>query len=90
MEAKTDHVRFRIRVSPRAKRDHIGGSHDGALKVSITAPPVDGAANEAIVALIAKRLRLPKRAVRIVRGEGSRDKSISVHGVGVAAITALE
>jgi uncharacterized protein (TIGR00251 family) len=86
VEEKNDAVRFRIRVSPRAKRDQIGGEHGGALKVSVTAPPVDGAANAAIIKLLAKRLKVPKRAVTIVRGEGSRDKVIAITGMDVGAI----
>ena len=90
VEQKSDGVRFRIRVAPRAKRDHIGGVHDGALKVSVTAPPVDGKANKAIVALFAKRLKVAKGAIEIVRGEGSRDKSLTIVGVEPRVIAALE
>jgi uncharacterized protein (TIGR00251 family) len=90
VEQKSEHVRFRIRVTPRARRNRIGGAHDGALKVSVTAPPVDGAANAAIITLFAKRLKVPKRAVTIVRGEGSRDKSLTVEGIEAQAIAALE
>jgi uncharacterized protein (TIGR00251 family) len=89
VEEKNDGVRFRIRVSPRAKRNHIGGAHDGALKVAVTAPPVDGAANAAIIKLFAKHLKLPKRAVRIVRGETGRDKVIAIEGVDATVIRAL-
>ncbi len=89
VEEKADGVRFRIRVSPRAKRDRIGGAHGGALKVSVTAPPVDGAANAAIIALFAKRLKVPKRAVRIVRGATGRDKALVIEGVTGEAIASL-
>lgn len=61
-------VRFDVRVAPRASREAIVGEHDGALKVALTAPPVDGAANAALVALIAGALGVPKRAVTLVRG----------------------
>jgi uncharacterized protein YggU (UPF0235/DUF167 family) len=54
----------------------------------LTAAPVDGAANEALITLLAKALGLPKRAVRIVRGEHSRDKSVSVEGVDSARVRA--
>lgn len=72
---------FRVRVSPRASRDAIGGAHDGALKVALTAPPVEGAANAALVKLLAKRLGVSKSAVRIVSGESSRNKRVEVDGV---------
>jgi len=81
VEEKDGGVRFDVRVTPKAQRNRIGGEHDGALRVAITAAPVDGAANDAIIALFAKRLRVPKRAVTIVRGPSSRDKALFINGV---------
>lgn len=81
IEATETGCAFRVRVSPRASRDAIGGAHDGALKVSLTAPPVDGAANAALVKLLAKRLRVAKSAVRITSGETGRSKRVEVDGV---------
>ena len=68
----------RIRLIPRAGRDEVAGERDGAVLIRIAAPPVDGKANAALIALVAKRLGVPKSAVRIVRGETSRDKVIAV------------
>lgn len=82
-------VSFAVRVSPRASRDAISGVHDGALKVALKAPPVEGAANAALIALLAKRLGVPKRAVRITSGESSRNKRVEVEGVDVSKIRAL-
>jgi len=81
IEATRTGCAFRVRVSPRASRDAIGGAHDGALKVALTAPPVEGAANAALVKLLAKRLGVSKSAVRIVSGESSRNKRVEVDGV---------
>ncbi|MCA9847521.1 MAG: DUF167 domain-containing protein, partial [Dehalococcoidia bacterium] len=64
-------ARITIRLSPRASREEIAGERDGAVLVRVTAPPVDGAANEALVKLLAKTLRVPKSAVAIVSGETS-------------------
>ena len=89
LEEREGAVRFSVRVSPRASKVAIGGVHGGALKVKVTAPPVDGAANAAVIAAIAKRLGVPKRAVQIVSGESSRDKRLEVRGVDVLAIRAL-
>jgi len=89
VEETEEGVRFAIRVSPRASRDAIGGAHDGALKVRTRAPPVDGAANAALVKLLSKRLRVPRSAVRIVAGESSRNKRVEVRGVGAPEIRAL-
>lgn len=82
-------VRVPVRVAPRASRDAVLGVHDGALKVALTAPPVEGAANESLVKLLAKSLGVSKGSVRLVSGEKSRDKVVVVVGVDEAAVRAL-
>jgi hypothetical protein len=84
-----DGVTFAARVSPRSSRDAIEGEHNGALKVRLTAPPVDDRANDALRRLLAARLKVPVSAVRIVSGEKSRTKRLSVVGVSRDAIAAL-
>jgi len=69
-----------IRVQPRAKRTEVAGERGDAVVVRVNAPPVDGRANEAVCRLIAKRLDVPRRAVRIVRGESVRDKLVRIDG----------
>jgi uncharacterized protein len=72
-----------VRVVPRASREAI--ELDGpALRVRLTAPPVEGAANAALVALFASRLRLPKRAISLVRGATSREKQLAIEGLSAA------
>lgn len=66
-----------IRVTPRASRDEIT-CEGGALRVRLRAPPVEGAANEALCALFAARLRLPKRSVALERGATSREKLLAI------------
>ena len=73
-------VIFAVRVIPRASRDAIEGEH-GALKVRLTAPPVDDRANESLRRLLADSLNVPVAAVRIVAGEKSRTKRVSIAGV---------
>jgi uncharacterized protein (TIGR00251 family) len=82
-------VRFAVRVQPRASRSEIVGVHGDAMKVRLSAPPVDGAANEALVELIANVLGVGRRAVRIVSGETSRSKVVEVEGVTAAAVLRL-
>lgn len=82
-------VCFEVRVAPRAARAAIVGVHAGALKLSLTAPPVDGAANAALIELLAEALSVPRRAVRIVRGERGRHKTVCVDGVHADAVRAL-
>jgi uncharacterized protein len=78
-----------VHVQPRASRSEIVGLHGTALKVRLHAPPVDGAANDALVALLAERLGLPQRAVRIVGGAAARSKTVEIDGTTEAAVRAL-
>ena len=82
-------VIFTVRVQPRASRDGIDGVREGALRVRLTAPPVEGEANAALVRFLAGRLHLPKSAVRILSGERGRVKRIAVRGATAAAVEAL-
>ena len=72
---------LRVRVTPRAGRDALAGWHDGVLRVRLAAPPVDGRANAALVRFLASVLRVRPRDVRIVAGEGSREKRLAVAGL---------
>mgnify|MGYP003338311304 CR=1 FL=1 len=78
-------VTLTLRVQPRASRTAIAGMHGDALKVQVSAPPVDAAANEAVVALVAELLGVPRSAVGIIRGATSRTKVVRAHGVTVSA-----
>ena len=82
-------VTFYVQVQPRASRDAIEGEHADALKIRLTAPPVDNRANDALVQLLAERLNVPRTAVRIVAGERSRRKRVVVTGVKREQVLAL-
>ncbi len=82
-------VTFAVRVVPRASRDAIEGEWQGALKIRLTAPPVDDRANEALRRLLAERLKVPLAAVRIISGERSRSKRVEVRGVTAQQIREL-
>ena len=69
-----------VRVIPRSSKNTLEWE-GGNLKVRLTAPPVDGAANEALVALLAERLGLPKRRISIVRGAAGRKKIVEITGI---------
>jgi uncharacterized protein (TIGR00251 family) len=71
-------VCFDVRVQPRASKNEFAGVQNGVLRVRLQAPPVDGAANDALVAFLADELGVAKRLVRIVSGFGSRNKVIEV------------
>jgi uncharacterized protein (TIGR00251 family) len=82
-------ITFTVRVQPRASRDAIEGEREGALKVRLTAPPVDDRANEALRRLLAERLKVPLAAVRILGGERNRMKRVAVSGVSADQVRAL-
>ena len=79
-----------VRLQPRARANEIVGERDGLIVVRVTAPPVDGRANEALCRLIARRARVGVRRVAVVRGAGAREKVVRVEGIGVRELrTAL-
>jgi len=72
---------FKVRVVPRASRSEIVGEHDGVLRVRIAAPPVDGAANEELVRLLARAFEVSRSDVEISGGQASKLKQIRVNGI---------
>jgi len=73
-------------VQPRASREEIVGVQGGALKIRITAPPVEGEANEALVRFLAKRLGVARGAVTVVRGQTGRRKALRIDGLAPEAV----
>ena len=82
-------VRFRVHVQPRAARSEFVGMHGNALKVRLQAQPVDDAANEALIGLIAAALGVSRGAVRIVRGARARSKVVEVVGASSEQVAQL-
>ena len=76
-------VRLELRVMPRAPRNTIDGVRDGRVVVRVTAPPVDDAANRAVVELLADALDLPRAAIRLVAGAASRNKTVEIAGAAL-------
>jgi len=74
-------VRFSVRVQPRASRSEIAGVYGDALKVRLSAPPVDGAANDALIEFLAHVFAVGRRDVRILAGEISRSKIVEIEGI---------
>lgn len=77
-------VRLRLRVQPRASRSEIVGLHGDSIRVRLSAPPVDGAANDALIDLLAEVLGVARAAVRIRAGLAGRSKSVEILGVNPA------
>ncbi|WP_457573942.1 DUF167 domain-containing protein [Desulfolithobacter sp.] len=70
-----------VRVQPRASRNQLAGLHDGALKIRLTTPPVDGKANKALIAFLAKLFHLPKSAITVQSGHQARSKQLVIEGI---------
>jgi uncharacterized protein (TIGR00251 family) len=75
-----------ILVSPRASRPRVGPVTGDRLKIAVTAPPVDGEANEAVIALLARTLDVPRARIRIVQGQSGRRKRVRIDGVTAVAL----
>ena len=82
-------VELLVQVQPRASRSRVVGEHGGYLKVQLAAPPVDGAANAALLELLADLLGVPRRQVSLVSGESSRRKRVRAVGVDAPGVEAV-
>ena len=82
-------VSFRVRVTPRAGRTAVAGTRGDALVIKLAAAPVDGAANDALIALLASLLDRPKRDVSIVSGERGRDKVVEIRGTSLDSVATM-
>jgi uncharacterized protein (TIGR00251 family) len=78
LSARGDGAVLRLAVVPNAKRTQVDGLHDGALRVRLAAPPVEGRANEALVAWLAKSLGVPRRCVELTQGASGRRKTVAI------------
>ncbi len=84
LRADSDGVVLSLHIQPGAKRTETAGLHGDALKIRLAAPPVDGKANDALIAFLAKTLSVPKSHVELISGQTSRAKRVRVSGVGAA------
>lgn len=82
-------VTLSIRIQPRASKNELVRREDGGLKIRLTAPPVDGAANEALIRFLADTLSISKSQVEIISGHTSRDKIVRIHGTSEADASRL-
>jgi uncharacterized protein (TIGR00251 family) len=80
---------FAVRIVPRASRSEIAGEYNGALRIRIAAPPVEGAANRELVRLLARLFKLPQNSVAIVSGAGSKNKTVHITGADSATLEHL-
>ncbi len=77
-----------VRVQPRSSKEEVAGISDGVVRIRLTAPPVEGKANEALLKFLSKKLGVPKGALELVAGDHGRNKLIRVHGLAGEAVCA--
>ncbi len=82
-------VTFAVRIVPRASRSEIVGEHDGALRIRIAAPPVEGAANRELVRLLAKQFKVSRTSVEIVSGSASKNKMVRIDGAKLDQLSGI-
>jgi uncharacterized protein (TIGR00251 family) len=87
-EDHPDGCTLAVRIHPGARKSAVTGIHDHALKISLTTPPVDGRANEALIAFLAESLRIPKARITIVVGAMNRSKTLRITGKSAADVRA--
>lgn len=88
VEDISDGCTLAVRVHPGARRNNIAGLHAGAVKISITAPPTDGRANDALILFIAELLGVPQARISIVSGANNRSKALRITGKSAAEVQA--
>jgi uncharacterized protein len=88
LRAQPDGVLLSVKVQPRASRNEIGEALGNELRIKVTAPPVDAAANEALVRLLAETLDCPRGRVELLRGQTSRHKVLKLHGLAPSEVVA--
>lgn len=86
LKATADGVEITLYVQPGAKKSEVAGERDGALKLRINAPPVEGKANAAVIAFVAERCGVAKNRVALIAGELNRHKRVAVQGVTLAFV----
>lgn len=86
LRAKGNDALLTLHIQPGAKKTEIVGPHGDALKLRLAAPPVDGKANDALLAFLAKRFDIPKARLTLVSGLTSRRKSVRIMGIDVALV----
>ena len=86
IRAEADGVLLSVKLQPRASANEIGEALGNELRIKVTAPPVDSAANEALVSLLAETLDCPRNRIELVRGSTSRHKVLKVYGIRAEAV----
>ena len=87
IQLTTNGILLRLRIVPRASRTEVVGLYGDAIRIRLSAPPVDGAANETLLRFLSDRLSVPRSAVRLIAGDTSRSKVVTVSGIDLQQAT---
>ena len=88
-ETENIFTEFNLRIIPRSSRNEIADREGSVYRIKVTSPPVDGKANKALIALLSKHLKIPKKDIQIISGEKSRNKRVRINGVSGNEISRL-
>ena len=83
------YTEFNVRIIPGSSRNEIAGRDGSVYRIKVTSPPVDGKANKALITLLSKKIKIPKKNIQIISGEKSRNKRIKVNGISGNEIARL-
>ena len=86
LETRKGGVYLRFRVQPRASKNEVAGTVGGSLKIKLTSPPVDGAANDALIRFISKKLAISRSEISILSGKKSRNKGLKITGISACDV----
>jgi uncharacterized protein (TIGR00251 family) len=89
LEEKEGYLYIHVKVQPRSSKNEMVGIHGESLKIKLTSPPVEGAANSLLVEFMAKRLGVPKSNIEIVSGGKSRRKTLKIEGMSKAEVSSI-
>ncbi len=88
LRVQSDGILLSVRLQPRASAEEIGGPLGNELRIKVTAPPVDSAANEALVRFLAEALDCPRSQIQLIRGHTSRHKTLKLYGLNAEQVAA--
>ena len=80
-ETQNIFTEFNVRIIPRSSRNEIAGREESVYRIKVTSPPVDGKANRALINLLSKKIKIPKKDIQIISGEKSRNKRIRINNI---------
>jgi uncharacterized protein (TIGR00251 family) len=89
LDMENRYTDINVKIIPKSSRNEIVRRGDDTYKIKVTSPPVDGKANRALISLLSKKSGIPKKDIKIIRGEKSRNKTVRIHGLSMKDLNDL-